>query len=63
LEAFAMKKYESLSNEKNIGKLEQSYKSSQRSQKASLWAGGGLITAGSMIVLSSIFVSLILYSG
>jgi hypothetical protein len=58
-----MKKSESLSNEKNIGKLEQSYKSSQWPQKAGLWAGVGLFTAGSMIVLSSIFVSLMLYFG
>jgi hypothetical protein len=63
MEAFTMKKCESISNEKSIGKLEQPYKSSQWRQKASLWAGIGLITAGSTIILSSIFVSLILYSG
>jgi hypothetical protein len=63
MEAFAMKKYESISNEKLIGKQEQSYRSGQWQQKASLWAGVGLVTAGSMVILSSIFVSLILYSG
>jgi hypothetical protein len=63
MEAFAMKKCESISNEKFIGKLEQSYRSGQRPQNASLWASIGLITAGSMMILSSIFVALILYSG
>jgi CHASE3 domain sensor protein len=58
-----MKKCESISNEKSIGKPEQSDRSEQWQQKASLWAGIGLITAGSTIILSSIFVSLILYSG
>jgi hypothetical protein len=56
-------KTESLSNEKFIGKPEQSYKSSQRLQKAGVGVGVGLMTAGSMIILASIFVSLILYSG
>jgi hypothetical protein len=63
MEVFAMKKCESISNEKFIGKPEQSYKSGQWPRKTSLWAGIGLITAGSMFILSSIFISLILYSG
>jgi hypothetical protein len=63
METFVMKKCESTSNEKLIGKLEVTYSPRRWQQKAGLWASIGLITAGSGFILFAIFISVILYSG